>query len=349
MKRINVLLLIPLLFVINMSCSTKRSAIGKENQIVVVVDSTLYDAFQPYLSHVFEREIRTPGVEERFQLSFLNGDELSRATIRHNVIMVGILNAPDKMSQQVTKMLNADLIDKVQSGEGYVFRKQNPWAEGQLLLVLAGSTVSQLQQNLEKNADYLYSLMHLEDIKRVTENIYSRYEQTDIEDSLLTKYGFRIRIPHDYHFFQDIPQNNFVHFRRVNPERWIYVHWVETDDPTIVLDREWFFQKRAEIGRLHYERDVVVDTLYSFGETEINGRWALQFEGLWENNEKVAGGAMKAFVFYDEDTHRAYIIDIAIYAPSRQNKLDYLHQLEAIARTFRTKADLEREKDATKR
>ncbi|KAA3616187.1 MAG: DUF4837 family protein [Calditrichaeota bacterium] len=325
-------------------CATKKTAKGQENRIIVVADSALYNVLQPHLANVYEREVRTPWPEKRFQLTYMPGKELSRASIQHNVIMIGLLAGTDITSNQVKQMLNPELLDKVRQGEGYVFRKQNPWAEKQLLLVFAGESAEQLIDNITGNKNYLYSLMHNNLIARTSEIIYSRYEQKEFADSLMKNYGWRVRIPHDYHFFQDIPQNNFVHFRRINPERWIYVHWVKTEDPTIILDKKWFLKKRAEIGRLHYENDVVVDTLYKFSETEINGRWALQFEGLWENKEKVAGGAMKAFVFYDENTQRAYIIDIAIYAPSRNNKLAYLNQLEAIARTFRTREDLQQEK-----
>lgn len=345
MKRI-VLAFFTILLLLNISCSTKRSAKGRENHIIVVADSALFVELKPELTSIFEREVRTPWAEKCFQLEFLPGEKLSRASIQNNVIMAGLIDANDIISQQITKMLSPELVAKVRSNETYVFRKENPWAKGQLLLVLTSESIEQLKKNLADNADYLFSILHNKKIEKTAATIYSRYEQTELADTLMQKYGFQIRIPHDYHFFQDIPQNNFVHFRRVNPERWIYVHWVETDDPTVVLDKDWFFKKRAEIGRLHYENDIVVDTLYQFSETEINGRWALQFEGLWENTEKVAGGAMKAFVFYDEDTHRAYIIDCAIYAPSRPNKLVYLNQLEAIARTFRTRKDLLSEKTA---
>ncbi len=336
----NILFLLFFIFALNMGCSTKRAAKGKENRIIVVADSLLYIELKPQLTSIFEREVRTPWAEKSFELEFIPGRKLSHASIQHNVIMIGLLDKPDVTSKQIAQMLNPELVEKVRRNETYVFRKENPWAKGQLLLVLAGESAEQLQGNLKKNADYLFSIMHDKIIEKTSKTIYSRYEQTELADSLMQKYGFRLRIPHDYHFFQDIPQNNFVHFRRINPERWIYVHWVETDDPTVVLDKAWFFKKRAEIGRLHYENDVIVDTLYQFSETEIAGRWALQFQGLWENTKKVAGGAMKAFIFYDENTHRAYIIDIAIYAPSRKNKLVYLNQLEAIARTFRTREDL---------
>jgi hypothetical protein len=77
-------------------------------------------------------------------------------------------------------------------------------------------------------------------------------------------------------------------------------------------------------------------------ESEFLGRWCLKIEGLWEHEEQVAGGPFLAYVFYDEGTQRVYVIDCATFAPNKV-KIPFLDQMDAVAHTFKTKVELQRE------
>ena len=92
---------------------------------------------------------------------------------------------------------------------------------------------------------------------------------------------------------------------------------------------------------MHYERDQIAEHYLFIDETEFAGRRAIELRGLWENEVKVAGGPFKAFAFYDEDTGRAYLVDIAAFAPGQEKEV-FIRQLEIMARTFQTAADIQR-------
>jgi hypothetical protein len=178
--------------------------------------------------------------------------------------------------------------------------------------------------------------------------MYSIYEQKDLEKKLLEKYGWTVRVQHDYSIYKEFPQENFVMLRRAWPERWLFVCWQRLDDPSrITLD--WAVAWRNSIGARFYENDRVVkpETAargfktppdLSAREVEFTGRRALEVQGLWENEVKVAGGPFKAWAFYDEYTQQAFLIDIAVFAPGRE-KVPLMRQLEIMARTFRTQHD----------
>ncbi len=323
------------------SCEMQRRALGDDHIIAVVADSTMFTLLKPALSKAIEKELRTPWPEKIFEIKYVLPGELKSAVMRQNVVMLGTLDGKDQTSQQVQSMLSESMKQRVQAGEAYLFRKDSPWAKGQLLLVLAAPTAGELFDRIDENADYIFSILREHSLERTKKIMFSRYEQKKIEDMLLQKYGWTLRVQHDYVVFQEIPEAGFVHLRRTSPERWLFVHWEETDDPTVVTDREWMIKKRNEIGRLFYEDDVVVDTLYTFYEDEIAGRWVLVFQGLWENNKRIAGGPLKIFAFYDENTRRAYMIDIAVFAPGKR-KEPFMRQLEIMARTFRTAEDLKK-------
>ncbi|MDQ7063157.1 MAG: DUF4837 family protein [candidate division KSB1 bacterium] len=323
---------------VSYGCELKKSAIGEESEVVVVADSTLFAAIKPVLQEALEQIILTPQPEKIFTVKYMPPDQLGRAVVRHYILMVGTLDGQDKTSKQVRAMLSEKLLDQVRNGQSFVFRKQEPWAENQLLLVLVAPDSSSLKTRIAENQDYLFDILQEENFRRTEKEMFAQLEQKELEQKLLEKYGWTLRIQHDYIIYREDEKNNFVMLRRTSPERWLFVYWVETDNPDIVT-RDWIFKTRNWIGRKYYENDRLVDSLYQVHESKIGERWVLEIDGLWENEEKVAGGPWKAFAFYDAATKRAYLIDIAVFAPGMR-KEPFLRQLEVMARSFRTAADL---------
>ncbi len=327
-------------------CELKKSAIGEESEVVVVADSTLFATIQPVLKKALERTILTPQPEKIFTLKYMPPNQLGRAVVRHFILMAGTLDGQDKTSKQVRAMLSEKLLEQVKNSQSFVFRKQEPWAENQLLLVLVAPDSASLKARIAENQDYLFNILQEENFRRTEKEMFSQLEQKDLEQKLLEKYGWTLRIQHDYIIYREDEKNNFVMLRRTSPERWLFVYWIESDNPEIVT-KEWIFQTRNWIGRKYYENDRVLDSLYQVHESKIGDRWVLEVDGLWENEEKVAGGPWKAFAFYDDATKRAYLIDIAVFAPGMR-KEPFLRQLEVMARSFRTAADLKAETAKTK-
>lgn len=344
MKRI--LLFIGIATLIGMSdCSTKRGAVGEETDVMVVADSTIFAGLQAELAAAIEQTRLTPQPEKQFTIKYLDPLDLSRATVRHYIIMIGLLNSSDKTSKQVYSMLSEPLLQQVRTGESFVFQKQSPWAEEQLLLVLVGQDLETLRQKIAENRKYLFDILQRDLFARTEKQVYSHYEQTDMERKLLQDFGWTLRVQHDYHLYGRDKEGKFVCLRRTSPERWLFVHWVDTPDEQIIT-KEWVVSRRKAIGSRYYEGDTIVDSLLITRETEFAGRWALQLEGLWENDEKVAGGPFTTYAFYDANARRAYLVDYAVFAPG-QRKEPFLRQLEVMARTFRTAPDLQAEAPKT--
>lgn len=319
------------------SCEIKKNAIGDESEIQVVADSSLYVMIRPHLTEALEKIIYTPQPEKIYTVKYVAPNQLNLAVVRHYIMMAGTLDGEDRTSKLVRSMLNETLLAQVREGKSFVFRKQNPWAQDQLLLVLVAPDREKLVQQIAENKDYLFQILRSDTFERTKRQMFSQLEQVELEQKLLEKYGWTLRIQHDYIVYREDEKNNFVMLRRTSPERWLFVYWVETDNPEII-SREWVFETRNYIGKKYYENDRVVDSLWQVQETKLANRWVLEVQGLWENVEKVGGGPFKAFAFYDEQTGRAYLIDIAVFAPGMR-KEPFLRQLEVMARTFRTAAD----------
>lgn len=345
MKRGNLVrggLLISLLMMLS-GCTREPEAVGSEIAVTVVADAALYKAIEPALVDALAREVYTPQPEYLLSLNYLPPGEINKVAVRPNIIMAGLLHGEDRVSKQVRGMLPAGTVEQIERGESFVFRKENPWAKKQLLLVLVGTDSTSLREQIESNADYLFEVLRSHIMKRTQEEMYSQYEQFDVEKMLLQKYGWQVRVQHDYHLWKEFPEKQFVMLRRTSPERWLFVTWEENANPD-VINKAWVLAKRAQIGRQFYENDRIADRYLTDKEGEFAGRRALILQGLWENEEKVAGGPFKAFAFYDEDARRAYLVDIAVFAPGKEKEV-FLRQLEVMARTFQTAADIQRAKN----
>ena len=123
----------------------------------------------------------------------------------------------------------------------------------------------------------------------------------------------------------------------MNPERWLFVRWIEGKDASR-LNQDWVVGERNRIGAEYYGGDRLSGSYLFSQRTEFLGRPAQLTTGLWENEEKVAGGPFRNYTFIDEPTGHLYMIDIAVYAPGR-DKYPYLRRLDIIAHTFRTLFD----------
>ncbi|MBD3290602.1 DUF4837 family protein, partial [candidate division KSB1 bacterium] len=178
------------------------------------------------------------------------------------------------------------------------------------------------------------------------DQLYRPGRELEIEKYLLKDYGWTFKVPKDYQIFIEKPDSNFVMLRRMLPERWLFVYWLEDEDPSI-LSEEWVIEKRNELGRKFYEGDIIEQKYIEpeIEEVDFLGRRAFKIIGLWRNDEKQAGGPFRNYTFYDEKSKRIYMLDFAIFSPRlKRPKRMYLRQAEIILRTFKTREEIKKQK-----
>lgn len=336
-------------------CVSKPSGYGEGTRLFVVADPEVWHALEPALRNAFEKTIYTPEPEKVFEVIWVAPERFNDFATRKNVALVGTLDSDGEISQKVDGMLAPGVKARVEDGSAFVFPKKNPWAKRQMLLVLTSTSVTELTHHLETNKRYLYELLEnrlLEDTRR---QMYSRLEQKELAAEALEKYGWTLRIQHDYFVNIERADANFYMLRRSLPgrERWLFVHWIENADRS-VLNETWVLNKRDELTSKFYKNeDGVADRVYRQSnylrveEVNFQGRNALRVQGLWENlhESKGGGGPFRTYCFYDEASGRIYLIDIAVYFPGG-DKEPFLRQLDVMAHTFRTLEEVRKEKAA---
>lgn len=323
------------------SCRREVPSAGNENEIIVIADSADYDFLQDELSRAFEREISTPWPEKIFELHQVPVSQMEKHLYHSQLLLIGIIGSAIPRSGTAGKieaMLTPELKTRIVNGQDYVLKKDDPWSKEQRLVVLAAAHRDILKQRIAGHRDELFELFNQPLLERTKKEMYSGFEQINLEKTLLEKHGWMLRIQHDYHLYKEFPQENFVMLRRAWPERWLFVSWQNLDDPNRIT-RDEVIEWRNRIGERFYENDrIVINNDLIAREVDFAGRWALELQGLWENASKTAGGPFKAWVFYDEQTRQAFLVDIAVFNPGKE-KIRFLRQLEIMARTFRVKDD----------
>ncbi len=323
-----------LLALILAGCFGKPESQGDGANIYVIADSTDWAVLEPTLKEVFQKVIITPQPEYLFELIWVSPDNFGEHARKKNLVLAGALQSPGGVIAKVG--LSSEVKERVAEGSAFVFPKPDQWAENQLLVVLVSNTLEELQEKLLDNRDYLYNLFKKKlDDETLTE-MYSKLEQVEMEKELLEKFGWMVRIQHDYIINIERLQERFVMLRRSLPgrERWLFVHWIDDGDSAIITP-EWAIQTRNRLTTKFYEGDVINQQYTKTDTVDFLGRRALLLEGLWENEQKVLGGPFRSYSFYDAPSGRVYMIDVAVLFPGGK-KEPFLRQLDVMAHTFKT-------------
>ncbi len=328
------------------SCYRREVGREPEQDIFVFAPASVWNALQKPLEDAFSAGIETPQPEKYFRLKYIpNPDDLDKYTLHRNLMFVATLDSKGPIADLVRKSISSpETMAGVKEGKNFLFKKENQWVEDQTILLLVSVNTDSLAKKIEAFKQQIFSIYNSHYVKQLTKEMFASHENKKLEEEFLNKYQWTIRIQHDYFLAWESPDTGFVFLRRMYPERWLYVRWIETDNPSLI-NKDWIVNERDSVGTWFYGGDTVNRKYVKFNVINFNGRRAYQVDGLWENNKKVAGGPFREYVFYDEPTSRIYIIDCAVFDPKDlYGKMPYMRQLDVIARSFKTLVDIQKGK-----
>ncbi len=343
-KRLAVFMLIILGVCLNSCGYFQKPAVGPEDEIIVVADSSEYQTLKPALDSTFQKIIYTPQPEKLFTLKQIPEEKLDFYKGRKNIIII----APFNSSSNTAKFIQASVDNSVKSGiladSVFEITKSSLWARDQLIMVLTSPTIENLEAHILKNKDNLLYAFQKSSDRRLYESLYnSRYEQMEVEGKLLKQYGWVIYVEADYQLAQNKPEDNFVWLRRgvnTDMERWIFVHWINNASPAY-LNPDSIRTIRNRMTNKYFRTSddssyvVIAGDYYTTSEVNFQGRYAILTQGLWELNTKGMGGPFINYTFYDEKDHRIYMLDGSIYAP-KYYKRNLIQQMDVMLQSFNT-------------
>jgi len=336
------------------SCSNKKPAIGNEDDIVVIADSSLYYEMEGELLQVFEKVIFTPQSEKLFNLIRDNYTSLNGIRNRKNIILLGTLEDSGYVSQYIRGTIDSTVTEMIKNNEEYVINKYDMWADNQLVMFLVSPTIDQLKKNiLSGHEKLLYSFRNISD-KRLFEKLYKpRYEMLEIEADLLNDYGWTIYVLKYFEVGKNSSEDQFVWLRSGRNsamERWIFIHWIENASANY-LAKDSIINVRNRITEKFYQTSdkstyIEISNALSppmFSEVNFNNKFSIMTQGFWKFDDNTGGGPFTSYSFVDEKTNRFYMIDGSIYAP-KYFKKELIQQVDVLLNSFRIIDELSEEK-----
>ncbi len=332
MSKLRLIALALVILVSGYGCATKQKpATGADDEIVVIADAENWRVVQSYLEEAFGKTVYTPQNEVLYTFKWVVPGDFKIYYRRKNVILVGRLEVSSSLTPILKSMLPDTLLQRIFKSPGAYYSRRNAYADGQLLMVFLGQTDQDLQARIRLNQEALLARMEQVTQDRMTRFIYRIGEQTEMTKQFYNKYGWSMRIMHDYLVLKDDPKNDLVWLGRDYPFRWVAVHW-ETPPDSFDL---------AVLGKRMLEKvwgglipDVRLSMKYfDMRETWLNNFNALEYRGLWVHKTEVKGGPFIAYALYAPRQDKVFLLTGLVWAPDRA-KLPYIRQIEMILKTF---------------
>lgn len=336
-------------------------ATGRDGEITVVIDSLNWEGeVGEALRETLGGYIETlPAPENRFDLvrqGLSSQSRFDRLQRLKNVVFVAPLSDSTAEANFLRGSFSPEALRAIREGDGGVVPRDDPWRRLQKVFFVTAETTDQLVQTIKESSPQMIDSFNEITRRRLTLDMFEKGRQFDLEEQLLDGHGFTVNVQHDYAFATDT--TNFVWLRRVlGSDTWrgLFVHYIEGANPAL-LSQEWIVAQRDSLARLYLQGNLGgwVETdqrrPLTVEQYEIDGRFAMETRGLWQmvgpdqagNIVQFGmGGPFVNYTIFDEETSRLYMLDGMVFAPG-YSKRDFLRQLEVIAHTFRTRADVER-------
>jgi hypothetical protein len=324
-------LFIFIVFILIFACDYKPSSFGSFQKIVVFADSSLFKAVQTELEQTFDQYIYTPHTERSFYLDLQPLNAFETYKTRRNLLFIGLLDGGDEVSSFITESLSPQVKESVRNNQIFEIFKPDLFSTDQVVIFLTAKDIPTLSSNLNAQGEYIFKQLNKLYFERLEKAMFLKGEQLILEDYLAEEFGWKMRIQHDYELVKKEESGDFAWFRRLNPDRSLFLHRFQSDG--FDQDGEWLYTLRDSITSVFYEGDSIdrKDTMLQI--VDFAERSALKLTGVWQNSKHLIGGPFRTYAFYDEASKYIYVIDISVTAPG-QLKKQFLDQLEVMANSI---------------
>lgn len=323
--------------------STQNEAMGDNDIITVIADSSDYDALSDVIENAFGQPFFTPQPETWFELRRYDLAEMLQHKRERNILIIAPLDAKNRMGEYMRSALDSTVRQLVQDGKEHVFVQKDLWYRGQTVVHLTGRTMQELRDFMAANAQQLEYYFKQAWDEREIARMRTLPREEEIEQRLLDEHGFSFSVIKSWFIAKDSSEINTVLLRRQSPretERWLLVHWLDTTD-TGLLTNEFAYKTRNRLTEILYRTYddaawVTVDSLnhLQFDEVNFQDRFAIRMKGLWRMSDYSMGGPFVSYLFYDESQRRIYFIEGSVFAP-RYEKKKLIQDVDVMIKTLR--------------
>lgn len=308
-----------LLALLGLACFPKieRYARGDERCWVVVYSDDLRRVATHLQAEIF-RMIQTPQPESLFKLTFVTPEEFQKDWKGYkNVIILATPSSP-------TFNLYLSVFPEPQQG---LSEKKGGFVRDDYIIGLFGEKEEGLYGSLTAITPILREKM----VERVM-FLYSRLayypgRNRKFANTIKEEYGYKIDLPDGWAFVKE--EENFLSMAKHNPDQFFFIY---REAGPRALDPKTILDLRDELTGAFYDGDYSLREMVEAEDWKFRGNPALVLWGVWQNDARVAGGPFKLIAF--NEGGKFYMIDMAVFAPEKPDKLQYIFRMEAFLRSF---------------
>lgn len=329
------------------------SASGRPGELFVIMDSVQWKG---ELGQVIRNELKAvvPGLatdEPYFTVRYIEPTRFNSVLNKaKNIVFVATLDSKTKGGETVRGYITGKYI-KEHPGK-FIISQKDLYARGQTILYLFGKTESWLTEKIAQNENVVRNFFIKAERERLIQSLYASKEKKGINNTLLKKHGFYMRIPNGYRIEENKPgfvwlrspgvtegsidKNVFVAFKPYRDESSFnkkeIIAWRNK------ITKEYVFED-PDSPASYMEADTVnIPVVYQ--TAKINGNFAREVRGIWRTHNFSVGGPYLSYVVLDEASNTLFYLDGFVVAPG-EPKRDAINELEAILNTFKTKEQME--------
>ena len=195
---------------------------------------------------------------------------------------------------------------------------------------------------LEKNKQNIRDYFNEKEIERLQAQ-FSIKPNKDIAKQILKRFDVSIVIPPAFVMMDTSGNGLWLQKQKQVGEheilQGIMIYEVPyTSDSTfssneMILSRDYFTKSHIQGVRDSSYMTVYRDYKLMPKEINLNGKYAVEYRGLWNMKNDFMGGPFVHYTIVDEKRNRVLHIDGFVYAP-KFNKREYVRELDAILQTF---------------
>jgi hypothetical protein len=337
-------------------------AIGKEGEVTVVMDSSLWtgpvgESFRQSVTPWVET---LPQPERYFEIRHLElSSERAYESIQDlkNVVIAAPLSDSTNEANFLRRRLSEEARQAIANGQSAIVDKPNLWRRSQRVFYVTAATPEALAEVIEQQGQEMKRSFKQVTLERMKREMYDDARQYALEDSLMERHNFAVNVQHDYQIAVDTTtaSEGFVWLRRIlaQTRREFFVYYRKDASPS-QLTPEWIYATHDSLTREHFRGNVRGFVRIDYRrtletrQTSVLDRYGYQTRGLWhfvmpadEEGEFMGlagGGPFLTYAFYDRPSDRIYLLHGSVFAPDF-DKLQFLRQMEVMANTFRTKTE----------
>ncbi len=188
------------------SSDYRPEAIGKEGEILVVIDSARWNG---EVGEILREELgqyigTLPQPEREFILRPASIDaQLNNIKQFKNVVIVAPLSDSSNVALFLRSRLGEEGENMLNRIGGMVVPKQNLWRRNQMVVYVTAPTAEDLVNIIDQKGEDLRYLFNEKTRERLTRDMFEKGRQFEIGEKLMERHDFAVNAQHDYYIAID--------------------------------------------------------------------------------------------------------------------------------------------------